>query len=136
MFYRVPRVAVFTKNMQHIRSWLPDGPLPPPFSLKRMPHTAQRLYLALEPTYLHIASRLWHLAAWKDYSTSLFCCIVGLFGSFTRTFISSPIKALLVLLVSRVTSYSLLSKNTLRLDQEENLPISIPCRVTTTPQGN
>lgn len=54
-------------------AYLPP-PQPPqrPFSIKRARLAANRLFLALEPTYFPILKRLWNLATWKDLGTSLF----------------------------------------------------------------
>ncbi|KAI6047648.1 hypothetical protein EDC04DRAFT_2863857 [Pisolithus marmoratus] len=52
----------------------PDGPTPPPFTIKRFRLTSQRLYLAIVPTYRPLLSDLISLALWKDRQRSLLYC--------------------------------------------------------------
>ncbi|KAI0076095.1 hypothetical protein K474DRAFT_1598700 [Panus rudis PR-1116 ss-1] len=54
----------------------PPNPPPAAFSIKRFRLAIQRIYMAVEPTYLPLAIRLYKLAAWKDYNTSLAYCVL------------------------------------------------------------
>ncbi|EIN13757.1 hypothetical protein PUNSTDRAFT_140224 [Punctularia strigosozonata HHB-11173 SS5] len=53
----------------------PTPPSPPPFTLGRLRLATQRLYLALEPTYI-LLIRLLRLATWEDRAASTSYCIV------------------------------------------------------------
>ncbi|KAI0361586.1 hypothetical protein OH77DRAFT_444853 [Trametes cingulata] len=52
----------------------PPRPPPPEFSLGRLKHTAQRLYVALEPLYSLFAVPLLRLATWQDPRKSFAYC--------------------------------------------------------------
>lgn len=65
-------------STQKIIPLLPPPESPPrPFSIKRARLTANRLFLALEPTYYPILKSFWDLATWKNYGTSLLFCTVN-----------------------------------------------------------
>ncbi|KAK7694679.1 hypothetical protein QCA50_001867 [Cerrena zonata] len=62
---------------QRLIVWLPTEQQHfPELSLKQVHMTVERTYLALLPTYLSLFGRVIRLATWKDYSTSLVCCLL------------------------------------------------------------
>jgi len=52
-------------------------PSPPPFTIGRLRLAAQRIYLAIVPTYGPFFSQLVSLATWEDSNASLIYCSVG-----------------------------------------------------------
>lgn len=53
---------------------LPPQPLPPAFTIGRLRQSAQRLYLAIEPTYGPFFKASFALASWQDPKRSLIYC--------------------------------------------------------------
>jgi hypothetical protein len=72
------RLGCCTNAKQYILPYLPPPGAPPPrFTLGRMQEVAQRLFLAIEPTYRPFLLHLFKLATWRDWNTSLFWCSVS-----------------------------------------------------------
>lgn len=58
----------------------PRAPLPD-FTLSRVKHSAQRLYVTVEPVYSLVAVPLLKLATWKDTKRSFGYCAVRALSS-------------------------------------------------------
>ncbi|KAI0961588.1 hypothetical protein AcW1_000635 [Taiwanofungus camphoratus] len=63
--------------LDYVVPLLPPAPPPPPaFTLQRLKVTAQRIYLAIEPTYRPFFLRLARLATWQETNRSLVYCFI------------------------------------------------------------
>ncbi|GJE86136.1 hypothetical protein PsYK624_022160 [Phanerochaete sordida] len=123
---------------------LPLLPPPPPpqrpFSIKRARLAANRLFLALEPTYFPILKRMWYLAIWKDFGTSLFYYILFWIIWYNDLLLSGLFVRLLYALLRRkylpYPSAAELRQYRREVELAESFSRSVILRVATSPAMN